>query len=333
MAHEIATGSNGRPAMMYTGEPPWHRLGTKLDGPATAAEAIAAAGLGYGVEALPVFAAGPQGPIEVASLRLNVRSDTLQPLGVVSDKYRVVQNAEAFSFLDGLAAGGQVRYHTAGALGRGERIWMLAKLPGPLRVRRTDDLVEKYLLLYNSHDASSAVRVLWTPTRVVCWNTCSAALRAGEGTGLTIRHTGAIDGKVAEARRVLGLATDYFAAFGEGADLLSGRQATRAQLDAYFEALYPAPAKGDPARAKSLRMTLHGLFAQGMGSDLPGVRGSWWIAYCAATEMVDHHLGNDARRRMESAWCGDGARLKRRAWDLALDLAQRPHSSPTSSPN
>jgi phage/plasmid-like protein (TIGR03299 family) len=273
MAHELATTANGHIAMFYTGEPPWHRLGTKLDCPPTAAEAIAAAGLGYQVETLPVFAAGPRGPIEIPSLRLNVRADTLAPLGVVSDKYKVVQNCEAFAFLDGLAAGGEVRYHTAGALGRGERIWLLAQLPGPLRVRQTDDLVEKFLLLYNSHDASSALRCLWTPTRVVCWNTCSAALRAGEGTGISVAHTGDLDRKAAEARRVLGLAQDYFAAFGEGADLLAGRQPTRAQLDAYFEALYPDPAKGDPARAKSVRMTLHGLFAQGMGQDLPGVRG------------------------------------------------------------
>ena len=326
MAHEIAT-TNGRHAMMYAGAPPWHKLGVALSEPATAAAAIDAAGLGYEVESLPVFAAGPDGPIDIPTLRLNVRADTRVPLGVVSDKYRIVQNREAFGFLDGLVAGGEVRYHTAGALGRGERIWMLAQLPGPLRVGRTDDLVEKYLLLYNSHDASSALRVLWTPTRVVCWNTCSAALRAGEGTGLTIAHTGAIEGKVAEARRVLGLANNYYAAFGEGADLLAGRQAGRAQLDAYFQALYPDPAEGvDPARARATRMTLHGLFEQGMGQDLPGVKGSLWAAYNAATELVDHHQGKDARRRMEGAWLGDGAKVKRRAWDLAMDLARRPHA-------
>src|SRR3954471_17377408 len=102
MAHELAT-TNGRPAMMYAGEPPWHRLGTRLDGPATAAEAIAAAGLGYEVVPLPVFAAGPDGPVAIPGLRLNVRADTREPLGVVSDRYRVVQNREAFAFLDGLA--------------------------------------------------------------------------------------------------------------------------------------------------------------------------------------------------------------------------------------
>lgn len=328
MAHEIAT-TDGRPAMMYAGAPPWHKLGVALAGPATADEAIVAAGLGYDVESLPVHAAGPEGPIGIPTLRLNVRSDTRAPLGVVSDKYRVVQNREAFGSMDGLVAGGEVRYHTAGALGKGERIWMLAQLPEPLRVGRTDDLIEKYLLLYNSHDASSALRVIWTPTRVVCWNTCSAALRAGEGTGLTIAHTGSIEGKVAEARRVLGLATGYYAAFGEGADLLAGRQPGKVQLDAYFAALYPDPAGGaDPARARSTRMTLHGLFEQGMGQDMPGIKRTWWAAYNAVTELVDHHLGNDARRRMEGSWIGDGSRLKRRAWDLAIELSQRSQSPP-----
>ena len=335
MAHELATNhTNGRHAMMYVGTPPWHKLGVALAEPATAAAAIDAAGLGYDVESLPVFAAGPAGPIDIPTLRLNIRSDTQVSLGVVSDKYRVVQNRQAFGFLDSLGAGGEGTYHTAGALGRGERVWLLAQLPDPLRVGRTDDLVEKYLLLYNSHDASSALRVLWTPTRVVCWNTCSAALRAGEGVGLTIAHTGAIEGKVAEARRVLGLATNYFAAFGEGADLLAGRQVSRVQLDSYFAALYPDPAEGaDPARARSTRMTLHGLFEQGMGQDMLGVKGSIWAAYNALTELVDHHQGKDPRRRMEGAWLGDGAKLKRRAWDLAIDLAQRPHAELAPSRN
>lgn len=325
MAHELATVNGTTDSAMFyiEGEgAPWHKLGKALAEPLTAADAIREAGLDYEVASLPMFASGPQGPISVPSHYLNVRTDNLDSLGVVSDRYKIVQNREAFDFLDSVAASGDIRYHTAGALGVGERIWMLAKLPGDLIVNKTEDRIEKYLLLYNSHDASSALRCLWTPTRVVCWNTCSAALRAGEGMGITIRHTGEIRDKVDAARRALGLAHDYFTAFGEGANFLAGYTPTQEQLEGYFKALYPDPAKGDAARAKANRMTLFGLYEKGMGQDMPGIRGSAWAAYNAVTEFVDHHTGTDARRRMESSWYGDGSKVKARAFELALEMAK-----------
>ena len=164
MAHEIATAADGRAAMLYTGEPPWHGLGTRLDNPATATEAIVAAGLDYQVELTRLTTIdGIPVPQRVAV----VRSDTQDVLGVVSPAYVPVQNRQAFGFLDAIAAEGGIRYHTAGALRRGERVWLLGKLPGEIRVKDSDDVTEKYLLLSNSHDGSSALRVYFTPVRVV----------------------------------------------------------------------------------------------------------------------------------------------------------------------
>jgi phage/plasmid-like protein (TIGR03299 family) len=164
MAHEIATTADGRAAMFYTGEPPWHGLGTRLDNPATAAEAITAAGLDFTVELTRLTTIdGIPVPQRVAV----VRSDTQDVLGVVSPAYVPVQNRQAFGFLDAIAAEGGIRYHTAGALRRGERVWLLGKLPGEIRVKDSDDVTEKYLLLSNSHDGSSALRVYFTPVRVV----------------------------------------------------------------------------------------------------------------------------------------------------------------------
>ena len=201
MAHNLAE-TNGRTAMAYFGETPWHKLGTKLDRPATAAEAIEAAGLNYEVRLTSLIT---ENGIPVTQKKAVVRGDTQDVLGVVGNSYVPVQNREAFQFLDTVVADGEVRYHTAGALGKGERIWMLAKLPGHIRVKNTDDITEKFLLLHNSHDGTSSLRVFFTPIRVVCANTLSVAQRDARGQGVSIIHKGDLSAKVREAQKVLGL--------------------------------------------------------------------------------------------------------------------------------
>src|SRR5262249_10013894 len=120
MAHNLAVTA-GNTAMMYVGDVPWHHLGTKLDQPATAGEAIAAAGLNYLVELRLLKTVEGD---EVPTRKATVRTDTNEVLGVVGNGYVPVQNFQAFGFLDAIVAGGGLRYHTAGALGKGEKIWM-----------------------------------------------------------------------------------------------------------------------------------------------------------------------------------------------------------------
>ena len=304
MAHELAT-VNGRTSMMYTGEVPWHGLGTRLDAPATARETIQAAGLDYDVKLSDMTTTDG---IPVPFKKAVIRTDTHDVLGVVGNSYVPVQNRQAFGFLDAIAAEGGIRYHTAGSLRRGERIWLLGKLPGQIRVKGSDDLTEKYILLSNSHDGTSALRVFFTPIRVVCSNTLAMADRSGKGEGISIRHQGNLPAKVREAQEVLGLARRYY-------DDLEIR------LD--FD-----PADGSNSRARNVRDTLYNLFERGKGQDIPGVRHSSWAAFNAVTEFVDHFRSsrgrNDHERgsnRLDSAWFGSGNRLKRHAFRLALDMA------------
>lgn len=175
MTHNLAT-TNDRTAMMYAGDVPWHGLGTRLAEPATAEEAIREASLDYQVE-LDRMTTSSGAPIP--RRKAVVRRDTGDVLGVVGNAFVPVQNRECFSFLDQVVADGEVCYHTAGALGRGERIWLLAKLPNEIRIKNSDDVTEKYLLLSNSHDGTSALRVFFTPIRVVCQNTLTLAERRG----------------------------------------------------------------------------------------------------------------------------------------------------------
>jgi len=324
MAHELAT-VNGRTAMMYVGEVPWHGTGSKLDTPATAQEAIAAAGLDYDVTLSDLTTTDG---IPIPSRKAVVRTDTNDVLGVVGNSYVPVQNRQAFGFLDAIAADGGIRYHTAGALRRGERIWLLGKLSGQIRVKGSDDLTEKYLLLSNSHDGSSALRVFFTPIRCVCANTLAMADRGGKGEGIAIRHQGNLPAKVREAQEVLGLARRYYDDLEIRLDFLAGHQPTAAQLARYFEALYPDPADGSNSRARNVRDSLYNLFERGKGQEMPAIRHTTWAAFNAVTEFVDHHRSTRGRteherssNRLDSAWFGSGSKLKQHAFRLALDLA------------
>ena len=324
MAHNLAE-TNGRTAMAYYGEAPWHRLGTELASPATAADAIEAAGLGYDVEltgletvdGIPV----PQG-------RAVVRTDSNEVIGVVGNVYVPMQNRECFGFLDAIVAEGGLRYHTAGALGQGERIWLLAKLPDQIRVLNSEDVVDKFLLLSNTHDGSAALRVYFTPIRVVCQNTLNMAEARARGQGISILHKGDLASKIREAQRVLGLAERFYDDAAAKIDLLAGFHPSEEQLTTYFETLYPDPANSENRRAKNIRQKMLELFEKGIGQDMPEIRGTAWAAFNAVTEYVDHvrptrGASEQVRdsKRLDSAWFGSGAKLKSQAWEIAVQLA------------
>ncbi|QVL30296.1 DUF932 domain-containing protein [Telmatocola sphagniphila] len=324
MAHDLAT-TNNKPAFAFYGEEPWHRLGQKLDQPATAEQAIAAAGLDYDVTLTEVATVDG---MMVPRARAVVRYDNQTVLGLVSNRYIPVQNKQAFGFLDAVVADGGIRYHTAGALGQGEKIFLLAKLPGHIRVKNSEDLVNKFLLLSNAHDGSAALRVLFTPVRVVCQNTLSMALNQGQGEGISIRHQGNLEAKIGEAQRVLGLATRFYDNAAEKINRLASVYPTEAQLKNYFEKIYPSPEEELAKNStKKARAELHRLFEQGIGHNMPEIRHSLWTAYNAVTEYVDHRTfrGKSERdresNRLQSIWWGTAAKIKERAWHLAMQLA------------
>ena len=187
--------------MMYTREKPWHGLGTKVMEAPTSADAIRLAGLNWTVEPKPVYdGEGTPIPGWVA----NTRSSDGKVLGLVTTRYKVVQNADAFSFTDHLI-GGDVRYETAGSLREGKQVWLLAKMPS---AKVAGDEVEPYLCFTNTHDGTGAVRVCMTPVRVVCNNTLNLALSSAMRSWSMI-HTGDIEGKISEARQTLELAQRY----------------------------------------------------------------------------------------------------------------------------
>ena len=176
----------------------WHGLGTVVETEQTAENAIKLAKLDYNVAKENLYLK------DAKVLRDNVaiiREDTRAVLGLTSPKYQIVQNANAFSFFDTVVGDGQAIYHSAGALGNGERIWILAKLPNDIIIN-ANDKVEKYLCLTNSHDGKSSLKMYFTPIRVVCQNTLNMSMSDSKN-GISIRHSGNIQNKVEKAREIL----------------------------------------------------------------------------------------------------------------------------------
>lgn len=200
-------------SMMSVREKPWHNLGVACDEAPTSADALKMAGLDWTVESRPVYNAEGK---EIPGYRLNERSSDHKPLGIVSPKYRIVQNADAFEFTDGLI-GGDVRYETAGSLNGGKHVWLLARLP---ETKVVGDVVEPYICFRNTHDGTGAIKVCMTPIRVVCNNTLNLALRTAKRSWSAI-HVGDFALKAKEAAETLELASQYMEELDEFADRMA----------------------------------------------------------------------------------------------------------------
>lgn len=317
MGHNLNT-TNGKASMMYVGEVPWHRLGTRLEKAATAAEAIEAAGLGFTVVKMALKTAGAAG-LEVKAHFATVRTDTLDVLGVVGSRYQPIQNKDAFTAFDSLVGEGEAIYHTAGVLGKGERIWLLARLPDYIRVNG-DDIVEKYLLLSNSHDGSEVVRVKLTPIRVVCENTLTVALGGAEQE-VRIRHTAQAGEKLRRAHEILGLANKLYAELDQIFNRMNEKKMESAMIANYVKAIFPdSPESKVPSRKESIHNAIFELAETGKGAEHS--KGSLWGAYNAVTEFVDHYRQPNAHAstRLKSMWFGSGAKVKKQAFKVAVGM-------------
>ena len=214
MAHEIEINA-GVASFVENGrqERAWHRLGQVFDGPMTVQQALELSHADYTVQLQPVVALTPDilkcmetgTPVDpdllisqvITNRKATMRMDKEKSLGVVSDSYGVVQNADAFRFIDTLCSGEMGNDHTpvietAGVLGQGERVFITAKFPESIVLgNKGDDRVEMYVVFTTSHDGTGAVNCLVTPTRVVCNNTLNFAMNHNAGK-LSLRHSSGI---------------------------------------------------------------------------------------------------------------------------------------------
>lgn len=218
--------------MFYTREKPWHGLGTMVAEAPNSKDALRLAGLNWKVLQEPVYTENKE---LIQGYKANVRDTDRKVLGVVTDRYKVIQNEEAFAFTDTLLGEG-VRYETAGSLQEGRRVWMLARLPREFIIG--GERISPYMVFSNIHDGSGAVKTALTPIRVVCNNTLNLALRTAKRSWSMI-HTGDISGKIEEAKNTLLLADEYMTALGQEFEDLRKIKLSEKQVLDYIKILLP----------------------------------------------------------------------------------------------
>ena len=220
MAHNLYYNeSTGKHSFFSVKEKAWHGLGTIVTDYPTSSEAVRHAGLDFRVEKRPLFtydngnnfgnADNRKADVSVPNYFATLRTDTEEVLGVVGKDYEVVQNEDAFSFFDAIVGGDGIQYETAGVLGKGERIFITAKLPDYIRIGK-DDLIEQYLFLTTSHDGFGSITAAFTPVRIVCRNTLAAALK-NKSYSVKIRHTANAKVRLQQAHHLMGITSELSA--------------------------------------------------------------------------------------------------------------------------
>ncbi|MBD5488691.1 MAG: DUF945 domain-containing protein [Lachnospiraceae bacterium] len=218
--------------MFYTREKPWHGIGTRVSEAPSSEEALYLAGLDWQVKQELVYT--DTGEV-IQGYKANIRDRDRRVLGVVTDRYRIIQNQEAFAFTDTLLGSG-VRYETAGSLQGGKRVWILARLPKEYII--SGEQISPYLVFSNAHDGSGAVKVALTPVRVVCNNTLNLALDTAKRSWSMV-HTGNIRDKLQEAEQTLFMAEEYMVRLGKEFENLQKQKVTDSQVAEYIERLLP----------------------------------------------------------------------------------------------
>lgn len=292
----------------------WHGEGQQLGEDAPLDEWRIAAGLDWQAQEQPLFyrnTAGQMVPVE--EKKALVRDDTQGLLGVVGSKYQTVQPDTVLQFYDDLLRKHDLRMSTAGSLREGRRIFASARLGDSFRLKGQDEM-SGYLLLATSYDGTLSTSVRFTTVRAVCDNTLNIALR-DDNRVISVPHSTTFNAE--QVKLDLGLAINSYSAFQAQAETLADTPLTREEAVQYFMSVLDI----DPdkvATSRTLKRVFELYEGQGLGATLRSARDTKWGAVNAVTEYVDHHRGRNLDTTRDQNLFGLGAKIKERAFDLAL---------------
>lgn len=292
-------------SMFSVREVPWHGLGTIVEDAPTSKDAIVMAGLDWNVVQKPIYQLDKMKPykgilydaqgnqvttplyeqMEIGGFVANVRDTDNSVLGIVTPKYKIVQNVDAFEFTDSLL-GEDVKYETAGSLKDGRTIWLLARMP---EYDILGDEIVPYICFANTHDGTGAVKVCMTNTRVVCNNTLNIALNSAKQMWST-KHMGNLTEKLSEAKHTLFMANKYNEELAIEAEKLADIKISDSRFEEIIDLLNPIDYENDSERkinnTKNIKEELFKCYNM---YDISKFRGTGWGVVNAVADYVSHH--------------------------------------------
>lgn len=306
-------------SMMFVGETPWHGLGNKVDSTITISEAIESAGLNWnvGLKNLQTVDGIP------VSHRATYRQDTGTVLGVVGPRYTPLQNQDAFDWFQPFLDANECSLHTAGSLHLGEKIWVLAQLNRDNAEIVPNDEVCKFILLSNSHNGTTAIRVGYTPIRVVCANTMAMAHSHTASKLIRVRHTRSSQKHLEQVRDIMDNINAEFEATADQFRFLASKSFNQADINRYVKTLVGVEKTPDQDIKTRTRNILDDILnrIEGPKQSAANVRGTWWAAYNGFNEYLNYSKGRTADNRIDSLWFGQGANDNNKSLSLALEFA------------
>lgn len=325
MAHNLAIKENGEYAFVSAKEKAWHTLGTVLTEAFTSEVALKQGGLDFDVIKLKnkmendVFI-----PDSFSLVRTDRANDEKGSgiLGICGKDYHIVQNSDLFSVFDFLVKEDQAIYETAGVLGKGERVWILARLPQDI-VIGDYDAINQYILITNAHTGKNSAVVMVTPIRVVCNNTLNMALH-GKSNMIKIKHFKNAEQKLQEAHKVLGFSTKYYDELSVTYNKMQNKKVTDTEVSNWVKKILNVETEGKQSTKKTNNVDeIMNLYQTGEGSQW--TKGTLFgfinaVAEYADFEKVVRGDDNKSSKRLNSIWFGTGAKLKQDAFDLALNI-------------
>jgi len=308
MAHNLSTRADGFTEMFCAGEAAWHGLGQRVDSCLKWQDAITAAGLDWQVSKHQLRS--HEGTlIDAYGI---FRDDSKAFLGTVGDRYTPIQNklmGESLDLIIGNIDG--AHYESAGALGKGETVWAMARIPEEIRVG--EDVSEPYLLFSNRHDGKGSATVKLTTTRVVCQNTLNVALQSG-GSFFRITHHRDAERKVEAAVQAIHGIREQIGGINGVFNHLAGQKLTMEQITAFLNTLMPVKDDDkESTRNKNKKAAILSLFETNDHNAFPEQRGTAFNMLNAVTAYVDHNAsvkGDKDKNRAQSALFGAGEILK-----------------------
>jgi phage/plasmid-like protein (TIGR03299 family) len=253
-------------------------------------EALTVAGLNWQVLSKPIYTEGQL----INGYRANVRDTDNQVLGIVSDRYSLVQNTEAFEFTNNLLGEG-VTYEKSGELQNGRRCYLIARLPNKYII--SGEEIAPYIIFYNSHDGSTAITVAVTPVRIVCMNMLNLALKSAVKSW-SIKHIGNMQGKLLEAQETLSLANKYMTGLGKEIDRLNKIKVPESKVISYINELTPLPDNATAIQKKNVQQVRDDMLKRYF--EAPDLKGLDKTAYRFTLAISDHATHSAPLRKTEN---------------------------------